>query len=177
MTRRGGRHKKGLNRGMRFIRHGAILRKIRIVAELLGIGVTEVNPRGTSLECSACGYSHIDNRKGETFRCMECGRIDNADGNASVNLVQRGTGRKVPAGEGIALERREMGRTRKPPRLARTAPDAMRRRENQARNRSETSSATKHLGRYAYVTRATLVYNSPKRQTTRDYYLLTTFWS
>ena len=162
MTRRGGRHKKGLNRGMRFIRHGAILRKIRIVAERLGIDIREVSPRGTSQECSACGYSHGDNRKGETFRCMACGRIDNADGNASVNVIQRGTGRKVPAGEGIALERREMGRTRKPPRLARTAQDAMRRRENQACNRPETSSATKHLGRYAYVTRATLVYNSHK---------------
>ena len=64
MTRRGGRHKKGLNRGMRFIRHGAILRKFRIAAEWLGIGVTEVNPRGTSPECNACGYSHRQPERG-----------------------------------------------------------------------------------------------------------------
>ena len=57
MTGRGGRRNKGLNRGMRFIRHGAMLRKIRIAAELLGIGVTEANPRGASPECSACGYT------------------------------------------------------------------------------------------------------------------------
>ena len=68
MTRRGGRHKKGLNRGMRFIRHGAILRKIRIVAERLGIDIREVNPRGTSQECSAC-----DTRTGTTGRGKRSG--------------------------------------------------------------------------------------------------------
>ena len=101
MTRRGGRHKKGLNRGMRFIRHGAILRKIRVVAERMGIPVVGVDPRNTSTTCSICGYVDGENRNGETFRCMACGHADNADGNASVNIVQRGTGRMVPAGGGM----------------------------------------------------------------------------
>ncbi|MYB29683.1 MAG: transposase [Cenarchaeum sp. SB0663_bin_5] len=151
MTRRGGRHKKGTNRGMRFIRHSMILRKIRIVAERLGIHVIEINPKHTSQECSVCGYTNKENRDGETFKCLGCGHVTNADGNASVNMIQRGTGMKVPAGEGIALERREMGRNRKPPVCA--VPDARRRRENQACNRPETSSAMKHLGRYVYVVR------------------------
>ena len=154
MTRHGNASKRGLNRGLRFIRHGAILRKVRIVAERLGIRIVEVDPRGTSQTCYICRHMDRENRKGEMFRCGACGRIDNADGNASANIVQRGTHIKVPAGGGITLERREMGRTRKPPRLGNTDPDAMRRRENQTRNRPETSSAMKHLGRYAYVTHA-----------------------
>ncbi|MYH03881.1 MAG: IS200/IS605 family element transposase accessory protein TnpB [Cenarchaeum sp. SB0675_bin_21] len=152
MSRRGGRHKKGLNRGMRFIRHYAILRKIHTIAERLGIRVVEVSPKYTSQECSICGYTSKENRNGETFKCLRCNHMVNADGNASVNIIQRGTGMKVLAGEGMALERREMGRTRKPPVCA--VPDARRRRENQACNRPKTSSAMKHLGMYAYVTRA-----------------------
>ena len=153
MTRHGHSSKRSLNRGLRYIRHGAILRKVRTVAERLGICVIEVNPKHTSQECYMCGHTNKENRGGERFLCLGCGRLDNADGNASANIVQRGTGMKVPAGGGTTLERREMGRTRKPPRLAHTAPDAMRRREKQACNRPKTSSAMKHLGRYAYVTR------------------------
>ena len=150
MTRRGNASKRGLNRGLRYIRHGKILEKVRIVAERMGVRIIEVNPRGTSQECCVCSYTHKDNRKGGLFLCLACGRLDNADENASANITQRGTGMKVPAGEGIALERRELGRARKPPRLAQTDPDAMdRRRENQACNRPATSSAMKHLGRYA----------------------------
>ena len=153
MTRHGNAGKRGLNRGLRHIRHGEILRKVRIVAERLGIRIMEVNPKHTSQECCVCGHTHKENRHGERFLCLACGHIDNADANASANIVQRGTGIKVPAGGGITLERREMGRTRKPPVLAHADPDAMRRRERQARNRPTTSSAMKHLGRYAYVTR------------------------
>ena len=154
MTRHGNASKRGLNRGLRYIRHHSILRKVRIVAERLGIRMVEVDPRHTSQECHVCGHTHRENRHGGRFLCAACGRIDNADANASANIVQRGTGMKVPAGGGITLERREMGRTRKPPVLAHTDPDAVRRREKQARNRPETSSAMKHLGRYAYVTHA-----------------------
>ena len=153
MTRNGGNRKRGLNRGMRFVRHAEILRKIRIVAERLGIRVIEVNPAGTSTTCSACQHVDARSRDGERFECTACGRVMNADGNASCNIVNRGTDINVPAGEGIALERRELGRTRNPPTWVTAAPDATRRRENQACNRPATSSAGKHLGRYAYVTR------------------------
>ena len=153
MTRKGNASKRGLNRGLRYIRHGMILKKVRVVAERLGIRIVEVNPRGTSQECYVCSHTGKENRNGERFLCLACGRLDNADGNASANVVQRGTDIRVPAGGGMTLERREMGRARKPPKLVCTAPDAMRRREIQACNRPKTSSAMKHLGRYAYVTR------------------------
>ena len=150
MTRRGGPRKKGLNRGMRFVRHHAILRKIGVVAERLGIGVVRVNPAGTSKECSACRSG--GERDGERFGCGSCHRVMNADSNAACNIMSRGTDVNVPAGEGMFLERRELGRTRKPPAWVQAAPDAIWQRESQARNRPATSSAGKHLGRYAYVT-------------------------
>ena len=153
MTRRGGSRKKGLNHGMRFVRHHAILFKIGVVAERLGIRVVKVNPASTSKECSAC--RNEGGRDGERFWCASCGRVMNADSNAACNIISRGTGINVPAGEGMFLERRELsGRARNPPTWVKAAPDGwIGRRENQARNRPATSSAGKHLGRYAYVTR------------------------
>ena len=156
MTRRGV-GKRGLNRGMRFVRHHAILRKIEIVAERLGIRVVKVNPAGTSQTCSSCRHTDKESRDGERFECVECRRVMSADGNAACNIISRGTGINVPAGEGMFLGRRELsGRTRNPPTWVLAAPDGRTgRRENQACNRPATSSAGKHLGRYAYVTRAT----------------------
>ena len=150
MTRRGA-GKRGLNRGMRFVRHHQILRKIEVVAERLGIRVTKVNPAGTSQTCSLCRHADGESRRGERFECVECHRVMNADGNAACDIISRGTGINVPAGEGMFLERRELGRTRNPPEWVTAAPDATWRRENQACNRPATSSAGKHLGRYAYV--------------------------
>ena len=91
MTRHGNASKRGLNRGLRYIRHGEILRKVRIVAERLGIRIIQVNPKHTSQECRVCGHTHKENRHGERFWCLACGHIDNADANASANIVQRGT--------------------------------------------------------------------------------------
>ena len=152
MTRAGHSSKRGLNRGLRYIRHHSILRKVRVVAERMGIRIVEVDPRHTSQECCACAHTDRNNRKGERFLCLACGRLDHADSNASANITQRGTGLKVPAGEGMSLERRELGRARKPPKLAHAVPDAIRRRESQACNSPATPSAAKHLGMYAYVT-------------------------
>ena len=151
MTRHGGRRKRGLNRAMRFVRHAEVRRKVEVVAARLGIRVVDVDPRHTSQQCNMCSHTDGENRHGERFECLGCGHVDNADGNAARNILCRGTGIKVLAGEGIALERRELGRTRNPPIWVHAAPDARWRRERQARNRS-LKSAGKHLGRYAYVT-------------------------
>ena len=106
MTRRG-TGKRGLNRGMRFVRHSEVLRKIGVVAERLGIRVVRVNPAGTSVTCARCGHADGESRRGERFECVECRHLAHADGNAAINILCRGTNQRVPAGEGMFLGRRE----------------------------------------------------------------------
>jgi transposase len=49
--------------------------------------IEKVPPRHTSQRCSACGWTHEKNRKGEKFKCRNCGMQMNADENASRNLA------------------------------------------------------------------------------------------
>ena len=45
----------------------------------------------TSQECSQCGFTAKDNRKGDHFRCLFCGTVDRADGNAAKVILKRST--------------------------------------------------------------------------------------
>ena len=45
----------------------------------------------TSQECSQCGYTAKDNRHGDHFRCLWCGTVDTADGNAAKVILKRST--------------------------------------------------------------------------------------
>jgi transposase len=46
-----------------------------------------VSPFRTSITCHACGHVDGRNRDGTVFRCTKCGHFDNADLNASRNIV------------------------------------------------------------------------------------------
>lgn len=52
-----------------------------------GIPVVYVSARGTSQHCHRCGAK--GDRRSTTFRCPRCGKIFDADVNASLNLVHR----------------------------------------------------------------------------------------
>jgi IS605 OrfB family transposase len=53
-------------------------------AALAGIPLFAVDPRNTSRECSACGYTDKRNRPNQsTFRCRACGHAEHADVNAA----------------------------------------------------------------------------------------------
>ena len=45
----------------------------------------------TSQECAHCGFTAKDNRKGDHFRCLFCGTVDTADGNAAKVILKRST--------------------------------------------------------------------------------------
>ena len=92
MTRRGrGKHKKGLNREMRFVRHYELEMRVRNRAELEGITVKHVDPAYTSQTCSGCGHASRKSRvTRDIFKCTKCGYIQNADINAATNIGRRG---------------------------------------------------------------------------------------
>ena len=54
------------------------------------INVHYVNPMFTSQTCPICGHISKDNRKiQETFSCVKCKHISNADLNSSINIKNR----------------------------------------------------------------------------------------
>ena len=55
------------------------------------VRVRHVNPAYTSQTCSACGVTDKASRKREVFECNACGVVEDADYNASVNILHRGT--------------------------------------------------------------------------------------
>ena len=52
--------------------------------------VIRVDPAYTSQRCYACGYIQRENRRDETFRCLQCGHEDHADVNAAKNIREKG---------------------------------------------------------------------------------------
>lgn len=55
--------------------------------------VIEVDPADTSQTCSSCGHIARENRRSQSkFQCVACGHQGNADINAALNILARGTG-------------------------------------------------------------------------------------
>jgi putative transposase len=60
-------------------------------AENAGRFVGTVNPRGTSQTCRICGHCAAENRQSQAlFKCIKCLHTENADANASQNILCRG---------------------------------------------------------------------------------------
>lgn len=62
---------------------------IEYKAKQVGINVESVAPEYTSQSCSKCGYTHEDNRKRHSFKCLSCGYQLHSDLNASRNIRLR----------------------------------------------------------------------------------------
>jgi len=90
---------RGLKNGRRFHKdfqarfqrwtYPALVKRIKLTSERLGVRVEEVNPAFTSQTCSRCGSKDKNSRKGEVFACTSCGYESDADVNASVNILKR----------------------------------------------------------------------------------------
>ncbi len=85
---------------------GKLITLLNEKAESAGVRVVEVDPRGTSQECSGCGATVKKSLSVRTHRC-ECGVVMDRDVNAAINILHRGIS---IAGGKLGLESRMAGR-------------------------------------------------------------------
>lgn len=84
------RKTRGMLKGWSFYQ---LVNFIKYKAELAGILVVVVDPRGTSKTCPICQhYSRSNRRSQERFICQSCGYESNADRIGAMNIAIRGTG-------------------------------------------------------------------------------------
>ena len=68
---------------------GMFLQILKYKAEEAGKRVIEVNPRGTSQECSVCGEIVKKNLSVRIHSCPYCSTVLNRDHNAAINILQK----------------------------------------------------------------------------------------
>ena len=101
MTRKGGIHKRGLNREVVGQTWGLLHEQLTYKAEWAGRQLVAVNPAYTSRTCSVCGEVQPRPRVYWLFECSGCGHSEDRDVNAAKNILQRG--RELAAG-GLTAE-------------------------------------------------------------------------
>ena len=91
-TKNNASQKTGLNRSLAAAAVGQTIAMIeRKAAQRNDKIVIRVNPKHTSQMCSECGYTSPENRQTQDkFECQHCGHHENADINASKNIMHRG---------------------------------------------------------------------------------------
>jgi len=79
-------------------------RHVEYKAEEYGIDVDDVAPAYTSQRCShgECGFTHEDNREGDEFECLKCGKQLHSDYNAARNIGWRLVQHRLKSGAGRA---------------------------------------------------------------------------
>ena len=93
---KGSAAKTGLNREMAYARPGTFQRQIMGACANAGVIVIMVDPKGTSVTCSACGRKDRESRTSQgRFRCTNdnCYNDINADINAAYNIAAKAAGR------------------------------------------------------------------------------------
>ena len=64
-------------------------KRLEMTCQERNVSFRTVSPYQTSITCSLCGHIDRKNRQGELFRCLKCGHEDNADVQASRNILTR----------------------------------------------------------------------------------------
>lgn len=99
--------KRGLNRVILNVGW----RQIETMLSYKAYRLIKVDARYTSQTCSACGTVDKGSRKNQaSFVCTACGYRGNADLNAAVNILRRGSSPVVEAGTSQSMKRKPAGR-------------------------------------------------------------------
>jgi len=77
-------------------------RQIQYKARGEGIWTETVDPSYTSQQCSKCGFTHENNRDGDRFKCLKCGKEFHADYNAAKNIGLKHVRNRLKSGSGRA---------------------------------------------------------------------------
>lgn len=86
---------KRKNRGKKFRKLLApwtirkVTSRIEFLAQLNRVRVVSVDPRNTSRTCPACRHCASENRKGENFKCINCGYRQDADEVGAFNILNK----------------------------------------------------------------------------------------
>jgi putative transposase len=90
--------KTGLNRSIADAGWGVFLTILAAKAESAGREVIAVDPRNTSRQCPACGYTGAENRPTQAkFHCVSCGHTAHADTVGATNVLRAGLVRRDAA--------------------------------------------------------------------------------
>ena len=86
---------------------------LRSKAESAGVRFVEVDPRGTSQECSQCGREVHKALSVRRHDCPHCGLSLDRDHNASLNILARGLARTEPVPVNEVLKNKRPARSRR----------------------------------------------------------------
>ena len=82
--------KSRLSKSISDVSWGSFFEMLEYKAKWYDKEVIRINPAYTSQECSNCGHTAKENRLSQSkFKCIECGFTENADENASKNILAR----------------------------------------------------------------------------------------
>ena len=80
--------KTHLNRSISEVSWNSLIQKLKYKSEMKNKIIREIDPAFTSQRCFKCGSISKNNRKSQSdFSCLNCGNTENADINASLNIL------------------------------------------------------------------------------------------
>lgn len=82
-------NKKFMNKMQRWS-YSKVLNKLSMICDEVGIEMIKIDPAFTSQTCSSCGFVDKKSRKDEDFKCTKCNYSEDADYNASLNILHIG---------------------------------------------------------------------------------------
>jgi len=93
---RGKAKNKKMSRQVSYWMRSALKERLDFLALVEGFHHKQVNPAYSSQMCPTCLFVHKNNRRGDIFKCLNCGYTDRADRVAAIHLKARANDPDIP---------------------------------------------------------------------------------